>query len=144
MVDEGVGVRAVVRVDAVLEGYRVGLRHVREPPEQATVVVDTRVLVDERRATAETRRVLLLLHRRHIADEADIERDGEIESMRMRHRLRAVQPAFLLHGRAEPEIVVERGGIEVVEQEIHDREEHPVVHRLAAIRVPNAARATTR
>src|SRR5437763_104191 len=95
IVDEPGGIRAIVRVDTVLEGNAVRLRHIREPPQKATVVVDAGILVDQGRARAEPRRVFLLFHRRHIADEADIEGNGEIERLMTADGPRAVQPILL-------------------------------------------------
>ena len=131
VIEEGVGVGAVVGVDAVLEGDSVRLCHVRQPPEQPPVVMHARILMHKGRAAAEVGGVLLLLHGRHIADEANIEGDGEVEVVAVRHRLRAMHPALLLHRRAEPEVVLERLRVEIIEQQVHDGEQHPVVHRLA-------------
>src|SRR6266508_6112725 len=53
----------------------------------------------------------------------------------------AVQAALLLDGRAQPELAGERPSGELAQQQVHDREHHPVVHRSADEVVADAARA---
>jgi hypothetical protein len=109
---------------------RVVQCQVSESADDATVVVDPAVLVDQRRTLPERDRHLPGIDPRVVADRPVVDGDGQVEIGRRRQRACPDETDLFLHGRRNRQVVRKRVSIDVFEQVCHQRKGHAIVDGL--------------